>query len=75
VPFFLSHPRFSSAPSGPTTTLSARTLHPVGYYDCVRSNGISLIEWADMFAEVLPQNAKHIRFADLRNNIREIIVI
>jgi tRNA threonylcarbamoyladenosine biosynthesis protein TsaE len=47
----------------------------IGYYDFVRSNGISLIEWADMFAEVLPENAKHVRFTDKRNNTREIVIV
>jgi tRNA threonylcarbamoyladenosine biosynthesis protein TsaE len=46
----------------------------IGYYDCVRSNGISLIEWADMFAEVLPEETRYIRFFDKGNNKREIVM-
>ena len=46
----------------------------IGYYDCIRSNGISLIEWADMFAEVLPEETRYIRFFDKGNNEREIVM-
>jgi tRNA threonylcarbamoyladenosine biosynthesis protein TsaE len=47
----------------------------IGYYDYIRSNGIVLIEWADMFADVLPGNAKCIRFSDKKNNTREIVIV
>jgi tRNA threonylcarbamoyladenosine biosynthesis protein TsaE len=46
----------------------------IGYYDCIRSNGICLIEWADMFVEVLPEETRHIRFFDKNNNEREIVI-
>jgi tRNA threonylcarbamoyladenosine biosynthesis protein TsaE len=47
----------------------------IGYYDCVRSNGICLIEWADMFSDVLPENTRHILFLDKTNNMREIQLV
>jgi tRNA threonylcarbamoyladenosine biosynthesis protein TsaE len=47
----------------------------IGYYDCVRSEGVSLIEWADMFPDVLPHDARHIRFLDKGNDAREIQVL
>jgi tRNA threonylcarbamoyladenosine biosynthesis protein TsaE len=46
----------------------------IGYYDCIRSGGISLIEWAAMFSEALPSGAMHIRFLDHGKNDREILI-
>jgi tRNA threonylcarbamoyladenosine biosynthesis protein TsaE len=46
----------------------------IGYYDCVRSEGVSLIEWADMFPDVLPEETRYIRFFDKGNNEREIVM-
>lgn len=46
----------------------------IGYYDCIRADGVSLIEWADMFPDALPAGARHIRFMDHGNNEREILM-
>ena len=37
-------------------------LREVGFYEYVGGDGVCLIEWADMFSEVLPQNVRMIRF-------------
>ena len=36
----------------------------IGYYEYVASEGVVLIEWADMFLEALPPNVRFIRFSD-----------
>jgi tRNA threonylcarbamoyladenosine biosynthesis protein TsaE len=46
----------------------------IGYYDCIRSGGVSLIEWADMFSDALPAQTRHIRFIDHGTNDREIVM-
>jgi tRNA threonylcarbamoyladenosine biosynthesis protein TsaE len=46
----------------------------IGYYDCIRAGGISLIEWADLFPDVLPEGTRHIRFFDHGDNNREILM-
>jgi tRNA A37 threonylcarbamoyladenosine biosynthesis protein TsaE len=35
---------------------------------------ITLIEWADMFPEVLPEETRYIRFLDKGNSEREILM-
>ena len=44
----------------------------IGYYDYVASDGVSLIEWADMFPEALPSNVRYIRFSDNGETSRKI---
>ena len=44
----------------------------IGFFEYVTGDGVTVIEWADMFPDVLPQGAKYIRFTDQRNNEREI---
>jgi tRNA threonylcarbamoyladenosine biosynthesis protein TsaE len=46
----------------------------IGYYDAIRGDGITLVEWADMFPDVLPENARYIRFTDKGNSEREIVM-
>jgi tRNA threonylcarbamoyladenosine biosynthesis protein TsaE len=46
----------------------------IGYYDCIRGDGVSLIEWADMFPLALPVGVRHIRFVDHGDNNREILM-
>jgi len=53
---------------------NSQELVEIGYYDCIRSNGITLIEWADMFPEVLPKDCRRIRFIDKGKNEREIVM-
>ena len=45
----------------------------IGFYDYVRSDGVSLVEWADLFPDVLPDNTRAVRFIDKGNGIREIL--
>jgi tRNA threonylcarbamoyladenosine biosynthesis protein TsaE len=44
----------------------------IGYYDYIASQGVVLIEWANMFPEVLPKDVKEIRFEDAGDCKREI---
>ena len=46
----------------------------IGFNEYVSGDGVTLIEWADMFPEVLPQGARHIRFVDKGDNEREITI-
>lgn len=46
----------------------------IGYYDYICSDGIVLIEWADMFPDVLPRTTRSIRFVDIGDNSRQIIM-
>jgi tRNA threonylcarbamoyladenosine biosynthesis protein TsaE len=45
-----------------------------GFYEYVRGDGVVLIEWADMFPGVLPEETRMIRFKDSGNNERAIEV-
>jgi tRNA threonylcarbamoyladenosine biosynthesis protein TsaE len=47
-------------------------LTEIGFYEYARSDGVVLVEWADMFPDVLPENAVTVRFVDKGNNEREI---
>jgi tRNA threonylcarbamoyladenosine biosynthesis protein TsaE len=51
---------------------SKEELVEIGFYEYVRSNGVVLIEWADMFPDVLPRETATIRFVDKGNNRRDI---
>jgi tRNA threonylcarbamoyladenosine biosynthesis protein TsaE len=44
----------------------------IGYYEYVRSDGVVLIEWADMFPDALPANARKIVFEDRGGDQRSI---
>ncbi len=46
----------------------------IGFYEYVRADGVALVEWADLFPGVLPENTLTIRFVDKGNGIREIMV-
>jgi tRNA threonylcarbamoyladenosine biosynthesis protein TsaE len=46
-----------------------------GFYEYAGSEGITLVEWADMFPEALPEGARRIEFADKGNGEREITVL
>jgi tRNA threonylcarbamoyladenosine biosynthesis protein TsaE len=45
----------------------------IGFYEYVTGDGVTVIEWADMFPDVLPQGSQHINFTDKGDNEREII--
>jgi len=47
-------------------------LREIGFEEYVFGNGICLIEWADMFPEVLPKGAVMIRFLDKGEGQRTI---
>jgi len=47
----------------------------IGYYDYICSDGIVLIEWADMFPDVLPRTARSLQFVDMGENARRIILV
>ena len=51
---------------------SADELHEIGFYEYLDSGGICLIEWADMFPEVLPETARMIRFCEDSAHVRII---
>ncbi|MBD3344034.1 MAG: tRNA (adenosine(37)-N6)-threonylcarbamoyltransferase complex ATPase subunit type 1 TsaE [Chitinivibrionales bacterium] len=56
-----------------------RLSHPdelieIGFADYVGADGVCLIEWADRFPEVLPEDVRTIRFSDRGDDIREIEV-
>jgi len=44
----------------------------IGIDEYLRSDGVTAIEWADKFAELLPPDARWIRFQVLENDAREI---
>ena len=44
----------------------------VGVDEYLRSDGVTAIEWADKFAEILPPDAQWIRFHVLEDDAREI---
>jgi ATPase, YjeE family len=46
----------------------------IGFEEYVYGNGVCLIEWADMFPQVLPREARMIRFEDKGENNRLIAV-
>jgi tRNA threonylcarbamoyladenosine biosynthesis protein TsaE len=47
-------------------------LREIGFEEYIYGNGICLIEWADMFPEVLPKGAVMIRFLDTGEGRRAI---
>lgn len=44
----------------------------IGIDEYLRSDGVTAIEWADKFAELIPPDATWIRFRSLENDAREI---
>jgi tRNA threonylcarbamoyladenosine biosynthesis protein TsaE len=47
----------------------------IGYYDYITDeNSIVLIEWADLFIDALPEKIKYVRFKELSENKREIVM-
>ncbi|MGM0462280.1 MAG: tRNA (adenosine(37)-N6)-threonylcarbamoyltransferase complex ATPase subunit type 1 TsaE [Fibrobacterota bacterium] len=50
----------------------ADELFEIGFDEYVYSEAVSLIEWADMFPEVLPDQTKYIRFTQAYENVRHI---
>ena len=48
-------------------------LEQIGFDEYVSSDGVCLIEWADMFIDVLPENTRVIRFSDCGKDAREIV--
>jgi tRNA threonylcarbamoyladenosine biosynthesis protein TsaE len=50
----------------------ADELFEVGFDEYVYSEAVCLIEWADMFPEVLPGHTKYIRFTHAYENVRHI---
>jgi tRNA threonylcarbamoyladenosine biosynthesis protein TsaE len=47
-------------------------LFEIGYYEYINEAGVCLIEWADMFPEVVPKDAITIKFEDKGNGERLI---
>lgn len=45
-------------------------LEEIGFYEYVRSDGVVLVEWADMFPDALPEHAVKIRFSDQETGVR-----
>ena len=45
-------------------------LYEIGFDDYIYGQGVCLIEWADMFAQVLPTHSKTIRFIEKRESGR-----
>lgn len=51
---------------------SAEEALKIGLDEYLESNGVTVIEWADKFSELIPQNARWIRLRVLENDLREI---
>ncbi len=49
-------------------------LFEIGFSEYVTDNAVCLIEWADMFTEILPENTRYIRFFDKTETDRIIEV-
>jgi tRNA threonylcarbamoyladenosine biosynthesis protein TsaE len=50
----------------------ARELTEIGLADYLRGDGVCLIEWAEMFPEVLPENVRMVRIVDRGPSARSI---
>jgi tRNA threonylcarbamoyladenosine biosynthesis protein TsaE len=50
----------------------AEELIEIGFYEYLHGEGVCFIEWADLFPNVIPQNARQIRFVDKGNGQRLI---
>ena len=46
----------------------------IGFYEYITGDGVTVIEWADMFPDVLPENARRITFIDKGDNERHIMI-
>jgi tRNA threonylcarbamoyladenosine biosynthesis protein TsaE len=51
---------------------SLAALRAIGFDEIVFGNGVSVIEWADRFAEAIPSHARWIKFAILPADQRQI---
>ena len=51
---------------------AASELNEIGFNEYLAGEGVCLIEWADMFPEVLPANTRKIRFNDTSDTARSI---
>jgi tRNA threonylcarbamoyladenosine biosynthesis protein TsaE len=47
-------------------------LDEIGFYEYISGDGICLIEWGTMFADILPAHTKILRFKDYGENSRRI---
>ncbi|HLV32457.1 MAG TPA: tRNA (adenosine(37)-N6)-threonylcarbamoyltransferase complex ATPase subunit type 1 TsaE [Chitinispirillaceae bacterium] len=47
-------------------------LNETGYYEYINGDGVCLIEWGNLFPEVIPQNAVRIKITDVNENVRII---
>jgi tRNA threonylcarbamoyladenosine biosynthesis protein TsaE len=52
----------------------AQELVEIGFTEYIQGEGVCFIEWADMFPEVMPEDATSIRFTE-KGNGRRIITI
>ena len=52
----------------------AAELREIGFDEYVQSDGILLIEWADLFPEALPKHTIRCTFEDVGENQRHIII-
>ena len=52
----------------------ADELIEIGYHEYINNDTVCVIEWADMFPEVLPETTKFIRFKELKGTIRVISI-
>jgi tRNA threonylcarbamoyladenosine biosynthesis protein TsaE len=51
---------------------SRREIEEIGFDDYLRDGGVTVIEWADRFPEVLPARARWLRLTTRDENSREI---
>ena len=51
---------------------SSEELFEIGFNEYLHGSGVCIIEWADMFPEVLPAYSRTIHFSDIGNNKRSI---
>lgn len=53
---------------------SARELREIGFEEYFDGEAVCFIEWADMFPEVIPPDAKYIRFTQEKDDGRNISI-
>jgi len=49
-----------------------REFSSIGIDEYINGDGVCLIEWGDMYPEVLPESAKRVSFAEIDETTREI---
>ena len=53
---------------------AANELIEIGYHEYINNDAVCLIEWADKFPEVIPENARYVRFKEGKDTVRFISI-